>query len=666
MAHLFLQRTTSKTAWRVMIFIAASAAVAVLMAAAVQERSGRKDDEAAQAREFQSSKLNHPYDPSAPELMLPLPAGLREWTVKDIENELRARVAVEMRRRELDVYYYRIGYTIAFPLPLTASPRMDELPVGIQGITYPWYTWLSWSLEERWRLFHAAWRRLGDSGAGAALQRELAALAGWTQSCETPGSASLGTAHIAGCLARALSTRDGWDPALYDKARAAAGTILERDVGPWFEREWPEGRELTARDLQNIRVITLARSAELARVIGSPRSAALEPSLRQALRAWYRFRLTSPPYNEGSAYDGFLMDSLTGWLAGEPDRDTLLAEGRAALANLSAQWIQLALPGRVDAQAPLGDVEPEMPFWMTALHRLALWSDNPESAWLIRRLPPRAMPAALLADILEPGGSLNEPAAAPNSGPAELPHAVTLRTGWDASDVLAAVGLTRGEAGHLHTDAGQVILGWQARFWITDPGYQQYRPGAEREFSLGPEAHNLPVIAGRTATKRVPRRVALSSLPDGSERTVIDLSGCYEGLPAGATIEREVRLLSRDGPTVLVRDRFRGLGKPVEVQTSWQSGTRLAWAFRDGWGRLSDGELALWVGVFPGKISAAGLDRHEGSRGPLTLRDRATLPGGDGDRYWVFICDPAGTWVPPAEKCRGIIQAWDKNTDFQP
>jgi hypothetical protein len=601
----------------------------------------------------------HAYDPSAPELMLRLPAGLREWTPQDIEAELRARLGFEMRRRELNVNYYRIGYTIAYPLPLADSPKMDDLPVGIRGITYPWYTWLSWALEERWRVFHAAWRRFGDRDVGARLQLELAALAGWSQSCETPGSASLGTAHIAGCLAQALAAREEWDEEFFAKARSAAETILERDVWPWFEREWPAGRELSARDLQNIRVIILARSAELARVVGSPRAAPLEARMREALRAWFRYRLGQPPYNEGSAYDGFLMDSLTSWLSGEPDREALLAEGRDAFASQAAQWIHLTLPGRVDIQAPLGDVEPQMPFWQTALFRLALWYGWRDCAWLAHRLPAAGMPAAFLGQAIERGSSLKG-GAAPASRPSEHPHALALRTGWDASDILAAVGLTRAETGHMHTDAGQVILGWQGRFWITDPGYQQYRPGAEREFSIGPEAHNLPLIAGKAPTKRAPRLVSVSGLSDGGQRAVIDLSACYEGLPEGASVEREIRLLPRAAPVVVVRDRLRGVGDGAEVQTVWLSGSNLAWAFREGWGRLSDGERALWIGVFPGSIAAAGLDRHEGSRGPLALHEKTRFPGGSGDRYWVFAGDSADAWAPPSEKFRSIIQSWEK------
>lgn len=643
----------------VTLSVVAAAGLIMVITAPGEQRTANTETRG-KAEKISISPPHHPYDPSAPELMLPLPPGLREWTPKDIETEIRARVDFERHRHELAVYYYRIGYTIAYPLPLTSSPRMDDLPAGIRGITYPWYTWLSWALEERWRLLHAAWRRFGDREAGALLQSELAALAGWDQFCESAGNASLSTAHIAGCLAHALSVREGWSADLFGKARSAAETMLEREVWPWFQREWPDGRELAARDLGNIRVIILTRSAQLARAIGSPRAVAMEARARDALRAWYRYRLGQPPHNEASAYDGFLMDSLTEWLGGLPGREALLAEGRAAFSSLSNQWIQLTLPGRVDVQAPLGDVEPEMPFWTTALARLAEWYGWPDSGWLVRRLPVSRLQAAGLVEALEHADSLKGDDHPPKPGSYEHPHAVTLRTGWDTADILAALGLTRSETGHLHTDAGQIVLGWQNRFWITDPGYQQYRPGSERDFSVGVQAHNAPVISGKTQTRRVPRLISLAGLSGGVQRAVIDLSACYEALPPGASVEREVRLLPGAEPLVIVRDRLQGVGRGAEVQTSWQGGTHLAWAFRHGWARLSDGARALWLGAFPGKVAASGLDRHEGSRGPLTLRDSTTLADGSGERFWVFACDSGGAWEPPAGKCQAIIQDWDK------
>lgn len=596
--------------------------------------------------------------------MPPLPEGPREWQPEDVGKEIRARAGAEKSRREMTVYYYRIGYPISYPLPLVRSPDMGALPVGIQGITYPWYTWLGWALEERWRLFNAAWRHFGDVQAGALLQNELAALEGWEQYCEAKGHVSLSTAHISACLSQALSRRDGWEPEKLRRAATAAERILEREAWPWFQREWPGGRTLAAADLHNIRVIGLVRCAQLARVIASPRAAALEERAREALRAWYRLRSEGSHYTEGSAYDGFLLDSLSEWVGGLPDREALLAEGRGALSSLAGQWIHLALPGRVDVQAPLGDVEPEMPFWAAVLQRLGSWGVSADAEWLVRRMPLQKMPAAFLVDALERGGAADGGVQPRKPGPSEVPHALVLRTGWDSPDILAAVGLTRGEAGHLHNDAGQVVLGWRGRFWITDPGYQQYRAGVEREFSVGKEAHNIPVIAGKTQTRRAPRLISLEGGPGAPQRAVIDLTACYEGLPDGAYVEREVRLLpdggSAAGFAVIVRDRLKDVGPAAEVQTFWQAGAHLAWAFKEGWARLSDGRRALWIGVFPGDCPAAGLDRHEGSRGPLTFRHSVVLPGGSGDRFWVFAGDDAGGWEPPAGKYRAAIRDWDK------
>ncbi|MBM3892181.1 MAG: hypothetical protein FJ388_23955, partial [Verrucomicrobia bacterium] len=415
--------------------------------------------------------------------------------------------------------------------------------------------------------------------------------------------------------------------------------MLERDVWPWFQKNLAEARELKPGDLHNIRVISLARAAQLARAIGSPRAAALEERMREVMRAWCRHRVGEARHTEGNSYDGFLMDSLTEWLEGLQDRDKLLAEGRDAFASLADQCVHLTLPGRPDLHAPLGDVEPEMPFWQTALTRLAAWYRPPDSVWLVRCLPACQMPAACLVEALEYVDKLNASSTPPKSEPREHPHAISLRTGWDSADILAAVGLTRGAMGHLHTDAGQIVLGWRNRFWITDPGYQQYRPGDERDFTVGMEAHNAPIIGGKPIARRSPKLLTLNVCPGGEQRAVIDLTACYTGLPAGASVRREVRLLQDAGPAVVVRDFLQSVGRGTEVRTCWRTGTHLAWTFRQGWARLSDGERALWIGTSPDAVTAAGLDRHVGSRGPLTLRHTATLPDGSGERWWIFVCD---------------------------
>ena len=397
-------------------------------------------------------------------------------------------------------------------------------------------------------------------------------------------------------------------------------------------------------------MIALVRSAQLARVVGSPRLAALDSKAREVFSTWCRLRMSEARHTEGTAYDGYLLDSLTDWLESLPSRDELLREGSPAFRSQAEQWMDLTLPGRFDLQAPLGDVEPEMPFWVTPLLRLEGWYGWSDAAWFLPRFPVQRMPAAGLVAAL--GRKFPSPAKVPPVEPHRLPNAVTLRTGWDRADLLAVVGLTCGAMGHLQADGGQIILGWQGRFWITDPGYQQYRPGEEREYTLGPQAHSAPVIGGQAISQRTARLQLLEKDARGRKHARVDLAGCYQGLPKDAVVERDVWLIQDGGLAVVARDTLGGLGKDTEVSTSWLGGDHFAWAFLEGWARLTDGEHALWVGTFPGKLEAAALTRHPGSRGPLTLTQTATLPEGQGTRWWVFCCEPKADWAPPSIEVR--------------
>jgi hypothetical protein len=595
------------------------------------------------------------YEVSACELSPDLRAAAgRCWTMDQARSVLAQRVAVEKQRRELRVVYYRIGYPLAFPLPL--SQRLDEaqLPMGIEGIRYPWTTWLSWELEQRWRILHAGWRHLDDAQAGDLLQRELAALSGWDDYLAAPGrGVSLVTAHLAASLALGLADSTGWDPALYQQTLAAAQALLERDVRPWFDQTWDDARPLTPARMHNIPVIALVRSAQLARVVRSPGAERLEARARDVLLAWWALRTGDQRHSEGTAYDGYLADAITEWLAGLPDRDELLVAGREPFGELVDHWVQLTLPGRVDLHPPLGDVEPEMPFWGNALMRLAGWYELDQAGWLLRRWPLQRLPAAALAAVADHTCFLQRQFAAPPVGPGEQLASVSLRTGWESRDMLVAVGLPRCDMGHLHPDGGHVILGWHGRFWITDPGYQQYRPGLEREYTLGPQAHNMPVIGGISCTRRTSRLEALGTDERGRQHAALDLTGAYAGLPENASVRRDFWLIPGDAPAVVVRDSFAGLPPGTEVRTHWLGGAHLAWAFPGGWARLSDGERALWVAVVSEAWDPAKLTRHPGSRGPLTLRHATVLPQGEGTRWWIFQCDPSLQWTSPSYALEG-------------
>ena len=627
-------RRTCRAPWRRLIICAALAAVAY----SVQAASSSNAPPAPLAYELSAYEL-------APQFQ---PKGL-PWHPRSLKNTILTRVAVDKQRREMDVYYYRIGYTMSFPLPLARRPGLKELPAALPGRSYPWLIWLSWDLEERWRVLQTVWRQFGDAEAGALLQQELAALSGWDHFSEVDGNVGLVTAHLAASLSFALADASKWDRQSLRQARSAAQALIEREVWPWFEKQW-QVEDIGPSQLGNIPVIALVRSAQLARVIRSPRQEVLEAKARQVFQAWCRLRTGEAHHTEGAGYDGYLMDSITDWLAGLPDRAKLLGEAHDGFRSLADQWMDLTLPGRPDLEAPLGDVEPEMTFWATALVRIGGWYEWRDVDWFLHRFPLQRMRADGLVAVY--GQKMQPSLDAPAAGLQEHPNALSLRTGWDKGDLLAVIGLSRGTVGHLHADGGQIILGWQGRFWITDPGYQQYRPGDEREYTLGVQAHNAPVIGGTAQTLRASRVLLLETNAHGWQHARVDLSGCYQGLRPGASVQRELWLINDGGLAVVARDTFNSIGKDVEVSTSWQGGNHLAWALRDGWTRLSDGRHALWMGTVPGTLEASELTRHPGTRGPLTLTQTATLPEGQGVRWWVFWCDPKAGWTPPSLEVR--------------
>ncbi|HEU4608179.1 MAG TPA: hypothetical protein VFS31_08725, partial [Chitinophagaceae bacterium] len=301
----------------------------------------------------------------------------------DLRQEAFHRVAHEKSRSELDVYYYRIGYTIAFQLPVATRPRHEDLPAGIANSTYPWLTWLSWDLESRWRSWYMAWRNDNDREAGLLLQREMATLAGWDRFVEGGNQVSLVTAHIAACFSLVLIDTKGWDPELLQQTRLAATALIERDAWPWFLKQWNNIESFAPEQLHNIPVIILARSAQLARVLNHPHAEVMEQKMVNVLRAWCRYRTGKEFHTEGTAYDGYLMDNITEWMTNLPSRAELLQQYKDAFRSLADQWIDLTLPGQPDLHAPIGDVEPEMMFWCTALVRLTAWYGWRDAAWLL-------------------------------------------------------------------------------------------------------------------------------------------------------------------------------------------------------------------------------------------------------------------------------------------
>lgn len=563
------------------------------------------------------------YDTAAWELLPNGPRPADQWTVVDVEAEIRKRGADALAADELLVDYYRIGYRLSFPLPVATRPA--QWPQAVNGVpTYPWLIWLAWALEERWRALDNL-DQVKRQPTGL-VHRELAALDGWSSyDADSPGP-GLVTATLANVIADHLE-----EPADCPEQAAMtriAGRMLDESFVPAFVDEAPPA---DLRLVQNIRLITLVNAARLAYVLDHPAAEMLQDRATHTISTWLGMRQSG--YSEGVGYDGYVAYHLLPWIATTLDtaqRRPYLDEIRRSCVS----WAMSTLPGRPELQAPLGDTEPEMSFWLAVLVKVAAEHDEAALASWCRQVPLYALPSTGLTAALRL--TQTQECDLPSAGVFRQPGRVVLRSGdWSAGTVVV-IGTAAMPVGHLHYDGGHVVIGWEGRFWITDPGYQQYRSGTERDYTLDAAAHNAPVINGQPQNLRATRLVELEQ-----NHLALDLSGCYAEISPGASVRRDVWL---QDDQVIVRDQLGGIPASATVSWHWLIGTGFYLGFREGWARLTDAQHTLWFGSGDADLHAGQLDRHPGSRGPLTLSAHGSGPQ---TKWWYFATDSQNTWTTP-------------------
>src|SRR5690606_34843474 len=123
-----------------------------------------------------------------------------------------------------------------------------------------------------------------------------------------------------------------------------------------------------------------------------------------------------------------------------------------------------------------------------------------------------------------------------------------------------------------------VAIGTAGRWLLGAPGYQQYLPNSEREFTTGVASRNTPVINGRAQTAKEPQ-VLSQDVGDDEASLELELAACYPAELRLSSLRRRVALRGRR--TVLVRDRIEGTDIGT-VEYYWHGHPDAAWWVEDG------------------------------------------------------------------------------------
>lgn len=562
----------------------------------------------------------------------------------EVRVEIRRRAAMFSRERHLIVDYYRIRRKLAYPLPVR-SLSIPAAPVPSID-DYPWSIWMLWTLEERINALGWAAEWFGDAGYARQVAADLEALAGWPQYCQYDRP-DLSSAH-AGRLLWTASTKWRWvQPALREKLRLACLRHVA-EVAPKVESHYAglnsvkDFLDLPAPEakLANIPLIGALGAALTAAVSAHPARPMLNAKIAAAFGAVLELRARG--FTEGVGYDGYILDFVADWLGAIPVPSRAAILKHPAFHGFLDESYMLAAPGAIEQVAELSDVEPrQMPFHISAQAKLARIQPERLRTWYLRRCRPAWLPAAALGAL--PDNLQTLPGAAPRAGALNAQYACVLRTGWASDDLAVAMSATTSPMAHVQNDNGSLVIGTRGEWVISDPGYQQYMQDEEREFTLGPAAHNYPVVDGRTQVRKKDVKLVLPEAQNGAfPHAKLDLAPCYPREAGLQSLVRHVWLHGRD--TVVVADVIEGTG--IEsLSYHWHGHPDAAWWSDEGWALVQLGATELWLTSPQARISTADIVRLPGSRGQLTLASRVSAALRV--VWWVFVIGerPSGLHV---------------------
>ncbi len=539
-----------------------------------------------------------------------------------ITAEVLRRADAYLKQSVLPVDYYRIRQRLAFPLNLKELTLPESIVSGIA--VYPWATWYAWALEERIACLGWAAQWTGRVQYQEAAASDLAMLASWPRyrQYEMPDLCSAHFSRILWMAGHHWTWLDGALREALTKARARlAGEIIplhRARLGEAFSRETILQGEKPHYAVANIPFIGAIGAALAASGVEQEH---LKRDLKILLDFWLEMRDNG--LSEGVCYDGYVLDFLTDWFTCLPpgERAELLDDVRWSV--LFSESLQTSAPGDLLQVAPIGDIEPlEMPFHVGALAKLqllqqeALASESSQRRWYFENIDFCALRADALAAL-----SALPPDVQSAVPPVEVCHAqyaLTLRSGWEASDVAVVVAASNSLMGHVPANYGSLCIGSVGKWLIQTPGYQQYIPNSEREFTIGKTSRNTP-IRGNNGVSLKAGHVLEKQSCDLVQSAVFDLTDCYAVTGQANSVTRSVFLTTQqDISMVLVEDQI-GPSTEENLEYYWHGHPEAAWWAQDGWAMLTLNGRTLWFTSPQFAIDGTHIQRLRGSRGQLSL-----------------------------------------------
>lgn len=446
--------------------------------------------------------------------------------VRKVWAELKLKGDKLLQESGFQVTYANTSEVIDVVYPLKQPAPLPDPPGYVD---YPFWTMYSRGIEHRLVTLSLMYALTEDIRYADKAKSILLDLAGYHRWYEFPHRGAEGNLSNAHFTLGAAAAYDVLYAVLNDGERRTVRTaILEKGLRPM------------AIDFGNDDQHNIVVAKQVAMMIGALAIADEEPAALKYIDRTYDYmrtyldRRVESEETEGLMYNNIAACHLAQAAVAlkKTTGDDSLITHRFLTEVVPEQFFYFKAPGNEPVFANLSDSHPRLDLsYMMSL--LAENASNGAAMWYVQQY--EATKQSVLLNL----GKGTEPVPPERYFAGQMSRVfpkigwAALRSGWGERDHLVAFTSSPSSRGHNHLDQNHFILNVAGEWLVTDPGYQDYRPGPKHDFTDGSVGHNVLLVNGQGQTVRGGGRLMAWHLSPVFDAVRGDAAASYGGALRG-------------------------------------------------------------------------------------------------------------------------------------
>lgn len=397
-------------------------------------------------------------------------------TGKQLWSSVKNAADQYLNESSFSITYYA-GKVVTFPLP-PVQPDPIPNPPGFTS-AYPYWTMMSRQIQERLEILSLAYAVTGDQAYADKAKQYMLSVSGWSTWTDPTypcgGETCLDTSHFTFGVSMAFDI-------LYDQLTEAERTLViyaleHKGLIPLYK----DVMNKIDHNIQSLRAAALGSGAAV--LLGHVPDAHAYLTRAMNYYSWYLDERMTSGKQEGMLYTSYAMDNMIKAFD-HINRVTGVRElaDHAFLNDFLVRWVVYSLAPGGGGLANFSDSSIANYFGLT-MNVINAWLNNGQAGWYLQETKSAA--GGINGFLyFRPDAVITSPDLWPASTVFDEIGWASLRSGWNAEDILFTMVSNQSTLGHNHYDQNSFQIATNRTWIAADPGYQDYVAGPVNELTV--------------------------------------------------------------------------------------------------------------------------------------------------------------------------------------